>query len=332
LTAGRPIPKTLPDYVPHDAPPSPFRIGFLILVGLTVLSFRARAATELVDSFGVDGWYSWDTRNTSGTALNGTNDTSPSINSTLLGRSVGSASTGDDAAIGQQVIFMDEGQTVNDNGDAAGNPPPASPLGSTGSLGYVRLDGTGSNSGKSDLSYVNTSGIAPGSALTDPSFGLSYRYYIQPQPTFRTLGLNIALTNNAQSNLYIFAYVDPAAVTGWNTSSVSASSGQFTLFANGSSADGGASMTLAQWSTDPTFGPQIFGGTENVFRVGFNVGSGQRDNLQYLDSMQTNLLNGGDLIDFVGPSAVPEASTWMSGMLAAGTIGVFTFRRRRKVA
>jgi len=288
------------------------------------------AATQLVDDFGVGGWYSWDTRNTSGTALNGTNDTSPSINSTLLGRSVGSASTGDDTAIEQQVIFMDEGQTTNDNGDAAGNPPPASPLASLGGLGYVRLDGTGSNSGKSDISYVNASGIAAASALTDPSFNLSYRYYIQPQPTFRTLGLNIGLTNNAQSNLYIFAYIDPAAATGWNSSTVSANSGLFTLFANGVGV--GGSMTLAQWATDPTYGPQIFGGTENVFRVGFNLGSGQRDNLQYLDWVQTNLLNGGDLIDFVGPSAVPEPSTWATSALVAGAIAGVAFRRRKVLA
>ena len=311
-----------------------------ILFGLAALlsfSFNAHAATELVNTFGVDGWYSWDTRNTSGTALNGTNDTSPAINSALLGRSVGASAAADDTAIGQQVIFMDEGQTTNDNGDAAGNPPPASPTGSLGGLGYVRLDGTGSNSGKSDLSYVDTNGIAAASALTDPSFGLSYRYYIQPQNTFRTLGLNIALTNTAQSNLYIFAYVDPvpSAINspGWFTSSVSANSGAFTLFVGGiGAADGGAAMTLAQWAADPTYGSAVFGGSESVFRIGFNIGSGQRDDLQYLDSMQTNLLNGGDPIDFVGPSAVPEASTWISGALSALAAAAFGFRRRRALA
>src|SRR5690348_17987881 len=100
--------------------------------GLCILSCTASAATELVEDFGQNGWYSWDTRDTTGVTLNGTNDTSPAINSTLLGRTVGSASTANDTGIQKQVIFMDEGQTVNDNGDAAGNPPGAGPAGSLG--------------------------------------------------------------------------------------------------------------------------------------------------------------------------------------------------------
>lgn len=294
------------------------------------------SAVQLVGDFGDGGWYSWDTRNTSGTTLNGTNDTSPAITPTLLGRAVGGSSTANDTAIQQQVIFMDEGQNINDVGDAAGNPPGPGPLGSLGGLGYVRLDGTGSNSGKSDISYVNTSGIASASALTSPTFGLSYRYYINKQPTFRTLGLNIALTNNTQSNLYIFAYVQPNSETnpgnlspgpdGWNTASVSATSGLFTLFANGTAVSG--SQTLSDWANDPTYGSQIFGGSESIFRIGFNLGSGQRDNLQYLDWMQTNLLNGGDLIDFVGPSAVPETSTWIMGSLVAALLIARTLGRR----
>src|ERR1700759_4356155 len=113
---------------------SPLRIGLLTLFTLLAFSFRSHGATELVNGFGVDGWYSWDTRDTSGATLNGTNDTSSAMNSTLLGRSVGSPSTANDTAIQQQVILMGEGQTVNDNGDAAGNPPPASPAGSLGGL------------------------------------------------------------------------------------------------------------------------------------------------------------------------------------------------------
>ena len=297
------------------------RPGLFGLAALLTFSFNARAATEVVNTFGVDGWYSWDTRNTSGTQLVGTNDTSPAW--------PGTHTTADDTAIQRQIIFMDEGQTANDTSGV----PNTGPTGSLGGLGYVRLDGTDTNSGKSDLSYVSSTGIAPATALTDPSFGLTYRYWIQPDPTFRTLGLNISLTNNAQTNLYTFAYVDPAATTGlWNVSSVSANSGAFTLFANGSSAEGGAAKTLTQWAADPTFGSQIFGGTETIFRVGYNVGSGQKLGLEYLDSMQSNLLNGGDVIDFVGPSAVPEASTWVSGALSVLAMAAFAFRRRRVLA
>jgi hypothetical protein len=299
---------------------------FTSLLFLVGVSCQLSAATDVVNGFGQGNWYSWDTRNTSGTALNGTNDTSPSINSTLLGRSVGASSSADDTAIGQQLIFMQEGQTINGNGDA-GNPPPASPTGSLNGLGYIRLDGTGSNSGKSDISYVDTNGIAAATALTDPSFGLSYRYYIQPLNNFRTLGLNIALTNSAQSNLYIFAYVDPAPVApgGWETSSVSANSGLFRLIANGTQANGGATQTLAGWQSDPNFGSAVFGGTESVFRIGFNVGSGQSNDLQYLDWMQTNLINGGDVVDF---QAVPEPTTWIGASLAGLMLIVQIVRAR----
>jgi hypothetical protein len=294
----------------------------LSLLGGSILilsaGLTASAAPQVVNGFGANGWYSWDTRNSSGTQLVGTNDTSPAWPGTHI--------AADDAAIQQQIIFMSEGQTLN---DTAGGTPPAGPSGSLNGLGYVRLDGTGSNSGKSDLSYVSTTGIAAATALTDAGFGLSYRYYIQPDPTFRTLGLNISLTNSTQTNLYTFAYVQPGTETGssagWNTASVGASSGLFTLFANGSSAEAGAAKTLADWASDATFGSAIFGGSEEIFRVGFNIGSGQKSGLEYLDWMQTNLLNGGDVIDF---QAAPEPSTWAMALVGIGLlICIRRFRR-----
>jgi hypothetical protein len=302
-------------------------LGSAALLFFLSINSYAVAPTEVVNDFGEFGWYSWDTRNSSGTALNGPNDTSPDINSTLLGRSVGGATTADDTSIEQQIIFMGEGMVVNDAGDAAGNPPPASPLGSLGGLGYVRLDATGSNSGKADISFINAAGIAAASALIDPNFDVSYRYFIQPQNVSRTIGLNIALTNSSQSNLFIFAFVDPAAVAGWNTSTANDSTSLFTLFQGGvGAAEGGVAKTLTDWSNDPTFGPQIFGGTESIFRIGFNQGSGQRDNLTYLDWMQSNLLNSGNVIDF---QAVPEPSTWVAGFLTAIAIAWSTLRRRK---
>lgn len=290
-------------------------IGGIVFLFSGILS--ASATTLVVNGFGANGWYSWDTRNTSGTQLVGTNNTSPAW--------PGTHTAADDAIIQQQINFMGEGQTLN---DAAGGTPPASPTGSLNGLGYVRLDGTSSNSGKSDLSYINTNGIASATSLTNASFSLIYRYYIQPNPTFRTLGLNISLTNAAQSNLYTFAYVQPGAVAGWDTASVSASSGLFTLFANGSSAEGGAAKTLADWATDATFGTAIFGGSEEIFRVGFNIGSGQKSGLEYLDWMQTNLLNGGDVIDF---QAVSDSGTTVA-LLGLGLMGIAGFSLRNRSA
>ena len=276
----------------------------------------AQGATQVVSDFGDNGWYSWDTRSDTGAQLVGTHDTSPAWN--------GTHTSADDTAINKQIIFMGEGQVVN---DSAGGTPPASPSGSLNGLGYVRLDGTDTNSGKSDISYVNTSGIAAPSALTDSGFFVNYRYYIQPNPTFRTLGLNISITNANQSALYTFAFVDPNAVAGWNTSSADNSTSLFTLFANGSSAESGAAKTLAQWQADPTFGSQVFATGNEIFRVGFNVGSGQRNSLEYLDWTQSSLLNNGDVVDF---KAAPEPGTATLGLLGiAGLAASWKLRRKR---
>jgi hypothetical protein len=312
---------------------SPINVSLVVAAAAFAITSSASAATQLVGDFGNGGWYSWDTRTDTGTALNGSSDTSPSINSTLLGRAVGSPSAADDTTIGKQIVFMDEGQTVN---DAAGNVRPAGPTTSLGGLGYVRLDPRNSNSGKSDLSYVDTNGIAPASALITPDFDATYRYYIEAGLSFRTVGLNIALTNASLSNLYIFAYVQgdlnapslnpPPTIAGWNVASVTANTGEFSLFVSGMGNVG--YNTLTGWANDPTYGPQIFGGSESVFRVGFNMGSGQQNGLNYIDWLQTSLLNGGDMIDFVGPSAVPEPATWLIGALAMCLLTVQVVRAR----
>ena len=276
----------------------------------------ASASTLVVNGFGVGGWTSWDTRN-NGTQLVGTNDTNPAWG--------GTPTTADDTAIEKQIIFMGEAQTVN---AAGGETLDASPSGSLGGLGYVRLDGTNLNGGKSDLSYVNTGGVAPSSALTSVGFGTSYTYYIQRYvdagTTFRTLGLNISLIGT-DSHLYTFAYLQPTAVDGWNTASVSSTSGLFSLFANGASAESGATKTLADWSTDPAESA-AFGAGAEIFRVGFNIGSSQKLAVQYLDSMQTSLLNGGDVIDFQA-AATPEPASL--SLLAMGAIGLLARRRRQ---
>ena len=292
----------------------------LIATAIAVCAVHSSSfgATQLIADFGDGGWYSWDTRNAVGGAtFNGTNDTSPDINSFLLGRAVGSSTAADDTAIEKQIVFMDEGQSVN---DSIGGTPPPGPAGSLNGLGYVRLDGSGSNSGKSDLSYVDTNGIASGADLLDPSFSLGYRYYIQPNPTFRTLGLNLAVVGS-DNMLYIFSHIQdgsggsPTAVTGWNTETVSATVGGFRLFVAGAPSQDPSVLSLDDWSSTTTAASAFASGAE-LFRIGYNIGSGQQAGLEYLDWTQTNLLNGGDIIDFVGPSAVPEPGTWVAGSLA----------------
>jgi hypothetical protein len=304
------------------------KVRFLLLGGALVLAAGvcncASAATQYVDHFGAGNWYSWDTRNTSGAQLVGTNDTNPA-GSAYFGKS---ASTADDTAIEKQIIFMSEGQTIN--GGSGNNTLPASPAGSLGGLGYVRLDGTSSNSGKSDISYVDNGGIAGGGALLNSSFGLSYRYYIQPDTTFRTLGLNVSV-KGTDLKQYTFSYTDPGAMTGWNTTSVDNSIGLFTLYINGvGQAEAGAAKTLADWDADPTYGSSIFGTGSEVFRLGFNIGSGQKAAVQYLDWMQTNLLNGGDTIDFVDKApTVPDAGSTVI-LLASALTGLGAFKLRFK--
>ena len=297
----------------------------LLLVGAVALSAMSSVgfgAVEVVNGFGVDGWTSWDTRNTSGTQLVGTNDTNPA-GVAYFGKP---ASTADDTAIQQQIVFMGEGQTVN---DAAGNTPPASPTGSLNGLGYVRLDGTSSNSGKSDLSYVSTSGIAPASDLTSGSFSTSYTFYSESSVspyTNREPGLNISVIGT-DTNQYTFAYTPAYNANAWNTETATDSSGVFTVHASASNPENGATGTLAQLAADPIYGPIMFGAGSEVWRVGFNIGSSQHYGLVYIDDLQTSLLNGGDTIDFQAAS-VPEPAS--AGLLLAG--GAAALMRRRKRA
>ncbi|MBK7338342.1 MAG: hypothetical protein IPJ00_20275 [Saprospirales bacterium] len=66
------------------------------------------------------------------------------------------------------------------------------PTGSTGG-GTVKIIAPTNNSAKSTLSTVNLSGFAPASDLTGGSFTANYRWYMEPNPTNRTVAFRVGI-------------------------------------------------------------------------------------------------------------------------------------------
>jgi hypothetical protein len=291
---------------------------FLAIAIATTSATMTLAAPITVSGLGVAGWESGDTRPAGG-----------------------GIATPDQIAA--QIKFLGEGQVV---AAAYGPAPDASPTGSLNGAGYVRLDGTDQNSGKSDIGYLDINGMGAASTLLSDDFFATYRAYTDPNNTVRTVGFGIAVSNGLsncglsgiQACYYTFSHIDPdtgSNPNAWLTETVTASSGLFRLFGGGSVADGGApggsiSKTLADWATDPSWGFLFSDNSAyDILRVNFNLGSDQRAALVYVDWVQTNLLNGGDLIDFVAATAVPEpGSLALAGLALAGLYGA----RRRKPA
>lgn len=293
------------------------RRSFLCAGIALLLAAPVHAATQQVIQFGDGGWRSDDTRDATGADLVGFNTNAPKPGVTPTAAA--------DAAIANQISFV------------------TGPIGSTYG-GAVSIDGTSSNSGKSNFSTINPSGFDSAANLLT-TFSAQYQWYDQPNPTSRTLGFKLGIqstswgTGAGQSQNgftatrsgesiwdLVLVYLPATSDNTWTTQNVDHANGTWNLFRQAGNtffpAPSATAQTLDQWAADPTFGPLLFGSGAKVTSVQFGLGSSQRQSIAYVDYLQTNLLNGGGVIDF----AVPEPA---SALLLGGAACVAMLRRRR---
>lgn len=295
-------------------------IVFAVAVaGAALIAGSAHAAVQTVGAFGDGGWRSDDTRDASGNNLVG-------ISNTNAGKPGQTPTAADDTAIAQQIQFVD------------------GPAGSTFG-GAVSIDGTSGNSGKSNFSVIDTTtGFDTGANLLT-TFNATYQWYDMPNPTTRTLGFKLGIQSanfgsapgQSQNGFtaqrsgesawdLVLVHVPAASDNVWSTVSVDHDSGTWNLFRQAGNAyypaPDAMAKTLDDWATDPTFGPALFGPGATVTSIQFGLGSSQRQSIAYVDYLQTNLLNGGDTVNFV-----PEPSG--IALIGLGAVTLLGRRRRR---
>ena len=266
-----------------------------------VVAGSAVAATVNVNALGASsGWYADDVRTSAGVYLNGTNSSFQPYFQGLL-----PSSTADDALIAQQLYFTDSGSA------------------SGGGSGVMVMDGTSANSGKTSVRYY---GNGTGIGTLNSSFSSTFRWYMDPYSTSRTVALNLSVTGS-DGKIYSMSWLGTGAqANAWNTFSVDASTAVsggegWRLYGNGAPGSvAGAAKSLNDWLSDATYGSILSGAT--VLGQGFNIGSYQRQCRVGIDWLESSLINGGDRVDF-GVIPAPGA------LALLGVAGLVDSRRRR---
>jgi MYXO-CTERM domain-containing protein len=207
-------------------------------------------------------------------------------------------STVSDAAIAQQLYFTDSGSA------------------SGGGSGVMVMDGTSANAGKTSVRYY---GSGTGIGTLNNSFSSTFRWYMDPYSTSRTVAMNLSVlgTNGLYYSLSWLG--NGAQASAWNTFSVDANTAAandngWRLYGNGApGSTAGAAKSLNDWLTDGTYGSLLNGST--VLGQGFNAGSYMRNTRFGIDWLDSSLINGGDRVDFgVVPAPGAVALLGLAGL------------------
>jgi hypothetical protein len=286
--------------------------AWIVLAAL--LAANAIAATVEVNGFGDQGWYADDTRDSAGVDLVG-------ASYTHYGKPGQTPTAADDTQIAQQIRFICDG------------PEDVSAL-------YFFKESLGGN-GKCSLSVIDETGFATGNSWL-ASFVANFRYYTDTtnetavikfgiqSPLFGTgpdqsqNGFTAQRSGEAAWDAILVCWLDTPTAGSWQTVNLDADTviwGVFTQAGNSFFTlpprpwQPGGELSLNQWaadthiaktigSTDYTWADILFGTGAKVTSVQLGVGSSGGTANTYIDWIETNVLNGGDRIEF-GPLAKP---------------------------
>jgi len=268
----------------------------MLLALLYCFSGSVSAQTSYVTALGSgSGWYSDDTRGATGADLVG-------LTLTLYGKPGQIPTAADDILIAQQISF------------AAGPE----------NVGALKMDKTTSGGGwsKCTVSNVNEAGHATGDSWLS-GFFCDYRYYTNSTAEVTVPKIGIQSTDwgtGAGQSQYGFTALrsgeqvwdlvlvdwrgtNPGwAVGSWAGFTTDKDTPCWRIYRQGGNgffpATPGVSLSLQQIHDDAYWGPKIFGAGAKVVSFQFGVGSSTQTSTSYIDYVETNLLNGGNRVDF----------------------------------